>query len=312
MTVIFQKNSRRPYVQRTGLLIIGLLTSGCIGTGPEQNWDMKADPPESTVNSAYCGNLLDESPETARVREGNSSSSWRIEYPSFESGCGVYQLDAHVRIDEQSTQDGSYRHEISVCNRCETSHSWNYLDSGLIASEANDKPIPESLNRSEVENGLFPEGGAVVTYTGRGTTTELEIECQSNENFQEVRDKPKYWNLENVIYFEVSPDSTRTFNVPRDFRSFRSAWLETDSDTEKVKTTIHWPRLFHKNFNLNGAHVASTQQFCVEESGRIVPGGYYNRPFSEPYRPELKYTQQEITRPNLPTALVEFLKQQSP
>jgi hypothetical protein len=49
----------------------------------------------------------------------------------------------------------------------------------------------------------------------------------------------------------------------------------------------------------------------VEETDQYT-GLDYNRPFAEPYRPELKYTTQRVTRPELPPSLTDTLERQSP
>jgi len=309
------KSMPRIWAARGLLAVIGLVMLSCSGTDSTEGWDLDPPPPESTVNLNMCQALSERAPDTMKVVRGEDPSTWRIEYPIFKSSCGVYQLDAVLQIDGDSTADSSYRHEIAVCNRCESPHTWNYLEgdvaAGLDTEESDDRPIPETPERNKLNDYLPQTGAPVVGHASETTpTSRYEVWCEKNVA-QVIREGRAYWRLENVFYFQISPDSTRRYTVRRNYRKFRSAWLETTSGEESVTTTIRWPRLFHQNDVLSGAHAASAQQYCVEQSDQNT-GLQYSRPFAEPYRSDLKYTTQRVTRPEIPSSLVDSLKRQSP
>jgi len=305
------------WVMRWVLLVVSsCVLVACIERGPREGWELEPTPPESTVNANLCRSLVESSLKTSRVREVQDAGGWRIEYPAFKGECGVYQLDAVV--ESNSGSGFSYKHEISVCNRCETSHTWNYLYEDIwspVASTPDEGmpkklPLPKNLDRTNIEEILFPDGGPVVGHKFPHTTnSRYEVACKRGNQFNEVEHGgPLYWALKNSAYVSVHSGSTRTFSVRRDFEKVSSLWLNSVASEDGGKTTIRWPRLFHRDFKLTGAHAASAEQFCAHANE--LYGGSYYRPFAKPYRPDLKYATQRVKVPNLPTSLVETLKQQ--
>jgi hypothetical protein len=284
------------------------LTLLSVGCSEDQNreWINNDNEPVSVVNSNYCDGLIESQLERPDVDENPSTGVWRIEYPSFTSECGAYQLTGVFDFsDPERGGEPSYTYAIDACNRCEEQRNWNYLTnfSFPINSVGEGPPTNADVPRDpEIRTltGVTTEGLPLVQHGSTEEPKNTELRCPVSTG----------WVLyEPIDQFRMASDVWNSQQVPLNFAPAADMILEA-SEAGSSETTILWPKLYHQEAATTGLQAASRIDHCAAayDDGEHIPGQLI-RPYDAPYDVEKKYVRQTTEFPELPQKFVDKLRQ---
>lgn len=288
----------------------------CSDDDTTSSWELDEPSPEIEINSSYCSPMPGDALDEPRVTQ-QSSGSWRVRYPSFREGCGVYQLDA-VFDFEPHEQDlpadsphagPSYSYEVTACNRCESSQTWNYLydfSSGYPAPTALDVPVHPRTHdvSSDQPTALLRAGQPIVEHHTASADRVLPESVCSETGASNVGD-PTYISYDDVRQMRLAPDQHTEQKARFSLEEFSVELLDHVVSEQEGETRILWPRLYSAEHSVTGLEAASATEYCVEQVLRRA--GSWVRPYNVPYRIEEKYHKQSPGPLELPPELVERL-----
>lgn len=272
------------------------------------------------INSSYCPSLAGGGLEEPRVTR-ESSDRWRIRYPAFEEGCGAYQLDAVVDFD-RGERDGqaypghtgpTYVYEVSACNRCESTQTWNYLfdyNSGFPPPpDVGVPPQPriEDVSRYEPRALLLAGQPIVVHGDASGDDVVAENACSGTGASNITTGQVTWVSYGAIRQVRLEPDQLTEHVSTYALEEIPNELLERSASDAAEGTTILWPRLFPAEHSVTGAEAASAPEYCVEQV--LGRAGNWVRPYDVPYRVEDKYYQQTMPAVALPAEFVERLSE---
>jgi hypothetical protein len=277
-----------------------LLLASCADNADGESWQFDEPPPESTVNQALCGDMPGAELD-APVVEQLDEQQWRVRYPVFEQGCGVYQLDAFVG----ASHDGDLGAEIEtrVCNRCDQPQKLVFLadhggfgpESGverILTPDPSVSDIPSLIHQGLpcIRSGAEDLGCRMVSTTGEQT------------GFYSF---PSYRSLSRV-----GLDSGETNELHRvsgfGATGIIGALKQVASGSEEMR--VYWPRMRHRDVAVTGLEAASNAEFC--EKAVYHGETFFDRPYADPYRLDDKYVRQTTALPSLPDELSDRLRRE--
>jgi hypothetical protein len=273
--------------------------AGCTDDTSGDPWEFEQPQPESTVDQSLCTQMPGadlEKPTVAKLEGGD----WRVRYPAFSEGCGVYQLDAILDVGE--TDDIRLTYEPSVCNRCEEPQQVNYLYQygGWMAEPPSDRySVPDQPNVTSVPALLY-QGRPIVRL---GAARDETDGCPDvSYGLDETHSYPSYSHLWRVA-LEPGASSERS-ETRGDEETFEKLATASNSNTESFR--IYWPRTYHRDVHITGLQAASDVEFCERDVyyGETI----FDRPYAEPYRLEPKYVRQTSPPVELPEELAQLIR----
>jgi hypothetical protein len=300
------------------LLSVHLFTTACSDDDVDSSWDLDEPLPAVEINSSYCPSLAGDALDEPRVTR-ESSDRWRIRYPAFEEGCGAYQLDAVVDFD-RGERDGeaypghtgpTYVYEVSACNRCESTQTWNYLfDFSGSSSAPADLEVPPQPRVEDLSDrqpvALLMAGQPIVVHGDASAEDVVPENACIGTGASGITIGGVTWVSYGAIrQVRIEPDQLAEFVSTYKLEEISGELLEGAASDAVEGTTILWPRLFPAESSVTGADAASAPEYCVEQV--LGRAGNWVRPYDVPYRVEDKYHLQPMPAATLPPELVERL-----
>ncbi len=305
------RTPKRVWIPTIGMLAC-IASVGCADSTSPDAWEYDEPAPESRVDPSACTELPNddlEEPEVAKTGE----SRWKIRYPSFRQNCGGYQLDAVVDFGADESDEASYTHTFTACNRCESAQTWNYLpevhgSDPTVDSEREAQPVPKSPE-IRVGPGVSRLGRPLV---GHRTSSDDQPVYEMCGGWGPSGSGRKVWVQYDAIWqLALEPGESSTTSIDLDvdeaIPGLRQGLATSD---EAPETTIRWPTLYHSEVDITGLQAASAPEFCVEHAFDERPAGWV-RLYEEPYDVDSKYTRQTTPAPELPAELVERLRERA-
>ncbi len=291
--------------QRLLLAATVLLCAGCAEDSTRE-WLDDGDGPVSVVNDAYCEGLTEPQLTAPEVSSDQDGEKWIVEYPSFTSECGAYQLTGIFDFsDPDKGGEPSYTYAIDACNRCEEQKNWNYLTnfSFPIDNVGEGPPSNADIPRDpelRATRGLTMEGLPLVQHGSTEKPKNTELRCPVSTG----------WVLyEPIDQFRMASDVWNSQQVDVNFAPAADMILEA-SEAVSSESTILWPKLYHQEAAITGLHAASRIDHCAAAEGddEHIPGQLI-RPYDAPYDVEKKYVRQTTEFPEWPQEFVDKLRQ---
>ncbi len=283
----------------------GLICVSCADNADGDPWGVEEPPPESTINQALCTDMPGADLD-APVVEDLGEQQWRVRYPVFEQGCGVYQADAYLGLGPEG-EIRTEEYEPRVCNRCDQAQQVVFLEGGDgygVEQSPEQIPVPQQPSVTEVP-ALYNYGLPVVR------TGERDGGCALDSPTGEVGSFYPSYSYVNLHRVDLASGArTETHRVPgledTGLTGALSKVAQSAGAAERLR--IYWPRMHHRDVAVTGLDAASAYEFCEQS---VYHGEtFYDRPYDEPYRLDDKYVRQNTAAPTLPDDLREQLLRQ--
>lgn len=242
-----------------GLVTVGVLAS-CSDSNTDAGWDLDEPDPRAEVDASLCAEMPNGDLSTPEVmRDGEET--WRIRYPLYEEGCGAYQLDTIMNFGAVPPEDPFYHHEVSVCNRCDSTQTWNYLYL-LNAAEAGDEDleieVPQEPRIADV-SGLLPTGMPVVEHRTTSEDHSFRICAQLGTSMYDGgavgERQPKFVSYDDIYSMPIESGEKNVQAAydlkPRNFQSLASDLLAGQLDEDGANITAIYTCSVKRNLSKN-------------------------------------------------------------